>query len=214
MELITNPNKFFQRLKAEEINIRRPTAIVIILAIITSVQQFLIMSKLSQAFPAEVSGFFMLGAYVGIIGSFIGMFAVWLILAAVMHAISAVFNGNGSFRRTFEFTGYGYLPSLVGSLVTVPISGYYIMQAKIPQIDVNNFDPDMMKSVMLSLIPNELIYTNLMINMAVTLWGLTIWIFAVKSARNLTTKNAFITALVPTVVFAIYQVYSFAKLVL
>jgi len=37
------------------------------------------------------------------------------------------FDGKGSFRRTFEFTGYGFLPSLVGSAITtitIPLSFY------------------------------------------------------------------------------------------
>jgi hypothetical protein len=110
----------------------------------------------------------MVGAYTGIAGSVIGMFAVWLILAAVMHALSSLFGGNGSFRRTFEFTGYGYLPSLMGSLVTVPLSSYYVLNAKIPHI--TSFDPGTMKSIMLSIMPTDLIYTNLLINLAITLW--------------------------------------------
>ena len=66
--------------------------------------------KLSQAFPAEIVKFFLVGAYIGIIGSFIGIFAVWLILAVIMHGISSFFNGKGPFRRTFEFVGYGFPP--------------------------------------------------------------------------------------------------------
>ncbi|HID43177.1 MAG TPA: YIP1 family protein, partial [Archaeoglobaceae archaeon] len=107
-----------------------------------------LISKLSQAFPAGISKFFTIGAYIGIAGSFIGMFAIWLILAAVMHALSSLFGGNGSFKRTFEITGYGYLPSFLGSIITVPLSSYYLMQAKIPQIDVSNFNPEVMKSIM------------------------------------------------------------------
>jgi len=71
----------------------------------------------------------MVGAYLEIIGSFIGVFAAWFIMAAMMHGISSFFGGKGSFRRTFEFTGYGILPSLIGSLITcacvslLPVSG-------------------------------------------------------------------------------------------
>jgi hypothetical protein len=210
MKLITNPDRFFSELKIEEISIRKPMVIVIALTAIVSIQQFLVMTKIAEAFPSEVSRFLMVGAYTGIIGSFIGMFAVWLILAGVMHALSSLLDGNGSFRRTFEFTGYGYLPSLMGSLVTVPLSSYYVLNAKIPHI--TSFDPETMKSIIPSLMPTELIYTNLMVNTAITLWGLTIWVFAVKHARNLTTKNAFITALIPTTLFAVYQIYSVVKL--
>ncbi len=85
--------------------------------------------KLSQAFPPELARFFLVGAYIGIVGSFIGVFAVWLILAVIMHGISSFFGGRGSFRRTFEFTGYDFLPSLMDSAITVPMSAYYISKA-------------------------------------------------------------------------------------
>lgn len=182
MQLITNPDEFFGELKKKDVRIRKPLVIVLVLAIILSLYQYLLMSKLSQAFPAEIARFFAIGAYIGIAGSFIGMFAIWLILAAIMHILSALFGGNGSFRRTFKFTGYGFLPSLISSLVTVPLSAYYVLQAKIPQVDVSQLqNPEIMKSLMLSVIPQDMIYSNLIINLAITLWGLILVDFCNKA---------------------------------
>jgi len=213
MRLVTNPDRFFEELKQREIKIRVPLLIVLAIAVITSAYQYLLMSKLTQAFPAELAKFLMIGAYIGIIGSFIGMFAVWLINAAIMHVISALFGGRGSFRRTFEFVGYGFLPSLIGSIITVSISAYFISQAHIPVIDVGQLqDKEVMKVLMLSILPKDLIYSNLMINAAVTVWSLTIWTFAIKHAREIPTKKAFVSALIPTAVFGIYQIYSVIKL--
>jgi len=136
MELITNPNMFFAKLKQKETRIRKPLVIMFALAVLVSAYQYFLVTKISQAFPAEIAKFFAVGAYVGIIGSFIGMFAVWPILAMIMHGLSAFFGGEGSFRRTFEFVGYGFLPSLVGSAITVPMSWYYISKAEVPKISL------------------------------------------------------------------------------
>ncbi len=136
MELITNPDRFFAKLKQKEIRIRKPVTIVLFLTVIVSTYQYFLISKLSQAFPSEIARFFMIGAYIGIVGSFVGMFAVWLILAVITHGLSAFFNGKGSFRRTFEFTGYGFLPSLIGSAVTIPMLAYYVSQAEVPRISL------------------------------------------------------------------------------
>ncbi len=123
-----------------------------------------------------------------------------------MHGISSLFKGKGSFRRTFEFTGYGFLPSLVGSLITVPMSAYYIFKAEIPKISIAQLqNPNVIKGIMLSLIPKSLIYSNLIIYLAITAWSLTIWTFAIKHAREIELRNAFITASIPTVLFGIYQ---------
>lgn len=213
MRLVMNPDRFFEELKQREIKIRVPLLIVLAIAVITSAYQYLLMLKLAQAFPAELAKFLMIGAYIGIIGSFIGMFAVWMINAAIIHVISALFGGKGSFRRTFEFVGYGFLPSLIGSLITVSISAYFISQAHIPAIDVGQLqNKEAMKALMLSIIPKDLLYSNLMINAAVTVWSLTIWTFAIKHAREIPTKKAFVSVLIPTAVFGLYQIYSIMNL--
>jgi len=214
MKLITDPNRFFEGLKEKEIKIRKPMVIVTALAILVSAYQYFLMTKLSQAFPAEIAKFFMIGAYIGIIGSFIGIFAVWLILAVIMHGISAFFDGKGSFRRTFEFTGYGFLPSLVGSAIIISISAYHISQAKIPEISIEQLqqNQDVFNEIMYYLISEDLIYSNLIINLAVTLWSLTIWTFAIKHAREIELRKAFITALIPTLLFGIYQIWNILKL--
>jgi len=188
--------------------------IVLALAILVSTYQYLLVTKISQAFPAEIARFFTVGAYIGVASSLIGVFAVWLITAAIMHATSAFFDGKGSFRRTFEFTGYGFLPSLVGSLITIPTSAYYVLNAEIPKISMEQLqqNPQIMKSLILSIIPQDLIYSNLIINLAVTVWSLTLWTFAVKNARNLTTRKAFMSALIPTLLFGMYQVWSLFRL--
>ena len=130
-----------------------------------------------------------------------------------MHGLSAFFDGEGSFRRTFEFTSYGFLPSLIGSLITIPMSAYHIMNAEVPKISIAQLqqDPDAMRAVMLSFIPKDLIYSNLIINFAVMIWSLVIWSFAIKHAREIEFREAFFTALIPTVLFGVYQIWSILK---
>ncbi|ADC64383.1 Protein of unknown function DUF2143 [Ferroglobus placidus DSM 10642] len=214
MKLLTNPNKFFDDLKYKSVQLRYPLIIVALLATLTSLYQYLLITKMSQAFPEDIAKFFVVGAYVGMIGSFIGMFAVWFVIALLMHAISALFGGEGSFRRTFEFTGYGFLPSLIGSAITVPFSAYYVMSAEVPKISVSDIqtNPELLGEVLMGVIPRELVYSNVVISLAVTVWSLVIWSFAIKHAREIEFRKAFITALIPTTLFGIYQVWSILKL--
>ncbi|AIG98407.1 hypothetical protein AFULGI_00016480 [Archaeoglobus fulgidus DSM 8774] len=215
MRLITNPDTFFEELKQKDTRIRIPMlSIIVPLAVFVSMYQYFLTTKFSQAFPAEIAKFFTVGAYIGMAGSFIGIFAVWLILAVIMHGLSAFFGGEGSFRRTFEFAGYGFLPSLIGSAITVPMSVYYISNVEIPRISISQLqqNPDVMKAIMLSLLPKDLVYSNLIINLAITAWSLTVWSFAVKHAREVELKKAFISALIPTVLFGIYQIWSILNL--
>ena len=213
MKLVTNPNKFFEKAVNSEIRLARPLLIILSIALLTSIYQYSIISKIAQTFPEDVAKFFMIGAYIGIIGTFVGIFAVWFIAGALLHAISGIFGGKGSFRRTFELAGYGFLPSLVGSVITVPLSLYCLSQANLPEITPETLqNPEAMKSLMFSIVPPDLLYSNLILSSAITLWSLTLWTFAVKHARNLPTRKAFVSALVPTVIFALYQFYSVASL--
>ena len=215
MKLVTNPNEFFAELKRKDVKIRKPLlTIVLPLAIILSTYQYLLINKLSQAFPKEVAQFIMIGAYIGIIGSFIGIFAVWFIVAVIMHGISSFFNASGNFRRTFEFVGYGFLPSLLGAIVTIPISYCYSSQAQLPKITITQLvqNPDIAKTLITGLVPKSIVYSNLAINFVLTAWSLTIWTFAIKHARNIELKKAFITALIPTILFGAYQIWNLLKI--
>jgi len=129
------------------------------------------------------------------------------------HAWMPFFDGKGSFRRTFEFVGYGFLPSLVGSAITTPLSLNYILNVQVPKISLAQLqqNPKIVKTIMLSLLPKSLLYSNIIINLAVTAWSLTIWTFAIKHARDIELRKAFITALIPTVLFCIYQLWNLLK---
>ena len=214
MKLITNPNAFFDDLKYKSVQLRYPLIIVALLATIAALYQYLLITKMSQALPEDIAKFFVIGAYIGVIGSFIGVFAVWFIIALVMHAISAFFGGEGSFRRTFEFVGYGFLPSLIGSAITASFSAYYVVNSAVPEISIFELqtNPELLGEVLTSIIPRELIYSNVVISLAVTVWSLVIWSFAIKHARGIELRNAFVCALIPTVLFGIYQVWSVLRM--
>ncbi len=214
MKLITNPNAFFDDLKYKSVQLRYPLIIVALLATIAALYQYLLITKMSQALPEDIAKFFVIGAYIGVIGSFIGVFAVWFIIALVMHAISAFFGGEGSFRRTFEFVGYGFLPSLIGSAITASLSAYYVVNSAVPEISIFELqtNPELLGEVLTSIIPRELVYSNVVISLAVTVWSLVIWSFAIKHARGIELRNAFVCALIPTVLFGIYQVWSVLRM--
>jgi len=214
MKLITNPDEFFAELKQRDVRIRVPLlTIVLPVAVIMAVYQFLLMTKFSQIFPRELAQFLMVGAYISVVSTFIGVFAAWVIIAAVMHGLSSFFGGRGEFRRTFEFVGYGFLPSLVGEVITVPMSLYYISRVELPKLTVQQIqqNPEIVKKMMMSIVPRSLVYSNLIINAAVTVWSLVLWSFAVKHAREIELKNAFICALIPTVLFGLLEIWKLIK---
>ncbi len=66
--------------------------------------------------------------------------------------------------------------------ITIPTPVDYIANSEVPKMSVIQLqqNPDVMDAVMHSSIPINSVYSNLIINLAVTLWSSTIWIFAVR----------------------------------
>ena len=216
MELVTNPNEFFRRRAGREPKLMTPILTIILpMSVVSGVYQYFLASKLAEAFTGDLALLFKVSAYLGVVFSLIGSFVVWLILALIMHGISAVFGGEGSFKRTLEFTGFGFLPFLIGSLITTPVALKYVLEAEVPKITVEMLkeDPDIMTTVLKAVIPDEVVYSNVVINLATLLWAVVIWSFAVKHARNLEFGKSFVAASVPAIIYGLYQIWSLMKLI-
>jgi len=206
MKLVTNPDEFFADLKTKDASIKVPILIVIGIAILGSINYYFLINKILGIFPENIVQILTVGAY---IGTFISVFVIWLIITVIVYGLSALFGGEGSFYRTFTFIGYGFLPSLIGSLITTPISVYYIMNAEIPEIDLTQLEqnPEIIETLIITLLPKEVIYSTLIITIAMTAWSLVIWSFALKHARELDLRKAFICVLIPTVPLVLYQIW-------
>ena len=135
----------------------------------------------------------------------------------LIYGISAVFKGTGTFKRTLEFVGYGYIPQIIGSLITLVIALEYIPRVVIPHISFDPSDPnagqilqDAMKTLMHD--PSMMEFTQIatIISIVFLLWSANIWIFGAKHSRQLTLRNAAICVAVPVVLFVIYTVYGIA----
>ena len=167
VDLITNPDKFFQSLLNQNLSLKKPAAIIFALSLLAAIYQYRLMLKLSQALPESLQSFFIVGAYIQVFSTLLGFFATWLIIAALMHGLSAFFDGRGEFRRTFEFAGYGFLPSLLGSLVTIPISLKYVESAAVVEVDVQKLatNPEILVKSLLDYFPDGYVYSAIFLNL-------------------------------------------------
>ncbi len=212
-ELITNPNDFFKDLSYKEISLKMPFLIVLIFSVLMSIYTYYTTSIMFKIFPSDMQSMMALSTIIAAVSALVGGFISWLLIAAIMHIISIAFKGEGPFKRTFEFTGYGFLPNLIGLCITIPIGYYFLSNAHIPTLTMAQLqNPIVVKQVMSSIFPKTMLYVNLLIGIAVSLWNLGLWTYGIKYARNLELKKAFIVALIPTVLFGAYQLYSIAKL--
>ncbi|MBW9222667.1 YIP1 family protein [Methanothermococcus sp. SCGC AD-155-C09] len=212
-ELILNPDNFFKDLSSKESSLTTPFLIVLALSVLNSIYTYYETSIIFNLFPPDMQSKMSIIMIFSIVSSFIGGFISWLLIAGVMHLISMAFKGEGPFKRTLGFIGYGFLPNLIGSLITILVGYYFLSNAQVPTLTMEQLqNPTVAEEVISSIIPKTMVYTNLLINIAVILWNLGLWTYGIKYARDLELKKAFIVALIPVVLFLIYQIYGVIKM--
>jgi len=212
IEVLTNPNKFFEtRIKGEE-SLMIPVLIVLINGIISGgTVAFLIVSVSQQILPPEVHPEVHSLALKFGINSFIFMtffaFVAWLVVAAVFFGISWIYEGKGGFMRTLEFVGYGFIPSILGGLISAVLVYNFVSTMHIPQI----IDPMMAEATIRQIEQiakqSPIMRLSSIVGILFTLWSGIIWVFGLKHARNLSTKNALITVAIPVMVHILYSIY-------
>jgi len=113
-----------------------------------------------------------------VIGGIIVMSVSWLLYAGVFYAISTLLRGVGSFRRVFEFTGYGFIPQILSAILCRTSIYAPVNPRPFHQYDVCD--------------SSSLAYSSHC--------GVLLWVFAVKHARNLPTNDALTTVIGSVVV--------------
>ncbi len=162
MKLITDPDGFFATLRERDVDLKKPALLVLLLTFVAAYIEWRILMKMSEAFPPKLAKFIEATAAAAVPGTVITTLILWIVVAGVMHLVSAGFGGSGSFKRTLEFTGYGFLPSLVGSLISGSVSLRYLENIRIPAADLGMFgNPELARKIVLSQIPSEVLHASL-----------------------------------------------------
>lgn len=190
--VLTDPDMFFSELSGRAVNLTIPAGIVLISSLIDAILLVMIFGMIMRRFPGDMtqSG---TDTAAPIIVELISGFAFWFIVAAVFYAISVLFKGNGSFKRCLEFTGYGFIPAIAASVI-----GLAVIMVVLPTIQFPVESPELMtQTLMPQLEQNPLMKTLPIITNLLGLWGAYIWIFGIRHARNISTRDALITVGVP-----------------
>ena len=209
LEVLTNPNKFFETRKKGEESLKLPVFIVLISGIIGGISTFLsssiMMEAMAKTLPPEAQGFMSFMPIGSAIGAVIASFIAWLIIAAVFFGISCIFKGEGKFKRTLEFVGYGYIPTIIGGLISAVLVYNFVTTVHIPPITIT--DPTEIQEVITPLMKSPMLMLSSVVGILFMLWSANIWVFGLKHARNLSTRNALITVAIPVAAYILYSVY-------
>ena len=212
-DILIRPGAFFEDAIAEKESLKIPGLIVLVLGIVSSVYGYLIGGLTGKMMAGLMPGMESIIAISTILGALLGIFIFWLIWAGVFYLVSLVFKGNGTFKRTLEFVGYGYLPQVFGAILTLIVAMQYIPRVIVPQItaDAAN-DPQLIQEAVNALMHDpammEMTQITSIISIVFLLWSANIWIFGVQHARKLSVRDAALCVGIPVVVYILYVIYT------
>ncbi|MDY6866198.1 MAG: Yip1 family protein [Halobacteriota archaeon] len=209
-QVLTNPNRFFEEKMEEEVSLRTPFLIVLVQAIIGGISGYLTFNAVMGSLPIPADSGPMM-AVIGVFSLVVGavvIIAIWPIYAIVFHLISSAFKGDGEFKRTLEFTGYGFIPSIFSGIISLFVMVTYAIPT-LSRIQIPMENPELIEEyISQAMLSNPAMQASALLGIVFALWSASIWIFAMRHARKLSVRDSFITVAILTGIFITYSVYS------
>ena len=203
LTVLTAPQRFFAGIQERPVSLGIPAVIVLLIGLVGAISAYLVTGVTMQILPANMQQ--MIGLIQGIsaVSAIIIVLVMWVIMAGIFYLISMAFKGTGDFKRVLEVTGYGYIPQLIGGIISLPLMFQYFATIHIPATS----DPAMMQSAITGMMKTPSMMVVSLIGIVFLLWSANIWIFGVRQARNLTTRDAVITVGIPVLVSVLFSLY-------
>ncbi len=209
-DMLFRPDTFFRKWSAEEGSLKIPAVIVLVGAIISAVFGYLVSGIYAKMFAQGAGeGVASLLGIIGGVSAFFGFLIMWwLILAGVFFVLSRFFKGEGDFKRILEVVSFGLIPVIIGTLVSLALSFYYMPLVRVPvlkSLTDTAAVQSAMQTVLLDPAYKEFMLVTVLISVIFIFWSANIWIFGMKYARNLTLKNSALTVGIPVGIYVIYM---------
>ena len=213
LDILVRPRAFFQNAIVEKENLIIPGLIVLALGIVSAVYAYLIGGLTGKMMAGLMPGMESIIAISTIFGALFGIFIFWVIWTGIFFLISSLFKGKGTFKRSMEFIGYGYLPQIFGALLTVIVAFQYIPKVIVPGITTAaGQDPQLIQEAVKALMHDpsmrEMTQITSIISIVFLLWSANIWISGIRHARQLSERDAALCVGIPVVVYILYIIYA------
>ena len=213
VNVLINPNAFFKDASAEKESLKIPGLIVLALGIVSAVSAYLVGGLTAKMMAGMFPGMESIIAISTVLGALVAVFIVWVIWAGVFYILSSVFKGKGTFKRTLEFVGFGYLPQIFGALLSIIVAVQYLPKIIVPRITSAAIDdPQMIQEAVNALMHDpamrEMTQIISVISIVFLLWSAHIWISGLLHSRKLPVRDAALCVGIPVVLYILYMIYS------
>lgn len=215
IDLLVNPNRFFQQALGDTEQLKMPGLVVLAAAILGAAAGYFAGSLSARMLDTAMGGMGSIILIVAVLAAFVMTFVVWVVWAGVFYLIGRAFKGTGSFNRCLEVAGYGYLPQVIGAVITVILAFEYLPRVAVPSLTSAALtNPEQIQAATLALTtdPAMVQFTQLsgIVAIVFLLWSANCWIFGIRQVQKLSLKNAAITVGIPVILFVIFQLYKLA----
>jgi hypothetical protein len=211
-DLFLKPDAFFQDLKSEKESLTVPALVILLTGMAAAAYAYLAAGLTAAMMAGIMPGMETIILLSSSAGALFFTFVFWIIWSGLIFALSLLFKGKGSFKKTMECVGYGFAPQIFGSLITLAAAFSYIPHVKVPALTAATIqDAQALQEATRALMhdPAMLALTQItsVVSIAFLLWSASIWIFGLKHARSISLQNAAICVGVPVVGYCIYILY-------
>lgn len=213
IDILVRPDAFFSKTVAEKESLKIPALIILGAGIVAAITGYLMGGLSAKMMAGVMPGLEVVITLSAMAGAFIGTFIFWLVASGIFYVISSLLKGQGSFTKVLEVVGYGYLPQIAGSIITLVAAVLYIPRITVPTLSKAALeDPAMIEQVTKAFMHDpammELTQITTLVSIVFMLWSAHIWIFGIKHARGLSMRNAAICVGVPIVLYILYLTYN------
>ncbi|WP_292409932.1 MULTISPECIES: YIP1 family protein [unclassified Methanoculleus] len=203
LRVLLSPGNFFEERMRTEPGLKVPALIALVIGVIGAVSAALATNLTIGILPADMQGLGGIMVAGVAVAAVIGGFLTWIVVGIVFYLISMIFKGKGSLTRTLEFTGYGFLPQVFGSLIGVVLSYQILSGITVPAATSPEEIVAVTETLTEMLAADPLTSVATLVTVLFLLWSANIWIFGMKYARGLSTRNAALTVGIPVGLYII-----------
>jgi len=215
VDLLFAPARFFAAMEGKEPRLRIPALIAVTGAFVSALAAYAMSGLYAEMFAASGAGAGM-GMFMGLVGAvsaFIAFIVIWwVIMAGAFYVVSIPLKGSGTFSSTLAVTGYGLVPTIIGSALSALSFLHYLPRIAVPVVR-NIQDPVVIQNAIRDLMQDPALHEYSMVSLAFSIlflvWSANIWIFGMKHARKLDTRKACISVLLPVGIMILYMLFSF-----
>jgi len=205
LRVLFDPGHFFEARMQEKPGLKVPALIALVIGLIGAVSVIPMTDITMAMLPADMQGLGLLMTVISAAIAFIGGLLAWVIYGVIFHVVSMIFKGQGSLNRTLEFTGYGLLPQVFGGIIGTYFSYRLLSGLSIPSMTSPEQMVEFSENLVAVLTTSPLAQIAGLVSILFLVWSANIWIFGMKHARSLSTRDAVLTVGIPMGLYILYM---------